>query len=1188
MRPGVTEVDAPANPHRVQAPVPRASIDSPEVPSEVRAPELEAPLTRQRLPSPVNPESEAAGPPEEERSEQEHASPAPGAEPRSEDSAITDAAEATSVDDEASDRNENHEPGGLRFAKTCGVLAILLLLTLLIRFEVVTEGVIPARGDTLTGFIPHKSHVARVVRDGQIPLWDPHIFAGQPFLADPQTAVFSPLSIPFYVLPLVPAFIVYIILKHFLAAAFTFGFLRSIGANRAGALFGGVVFSFSSTMFRQIPWQEVASTTVWVPLMFWMCELVIRNPRRLGVGLGLVAVFAFENLAGHPQLTYYHYLALGVYCGLRLLARMLAGRGFERSVASAAILLVTVGLGLGVSMIQVMPLREFQAATRYGEPFPLEEAANPMSSLVDLPNVFLGGVYPDYEDHINTSYLGVMATMLVPVGLLAGGAIAWIFGLLALAAVAIAVGLDTPVFPFLFETLPGWRYLHGPVRFLPVATFMLALLAGLGASGLFERVRPRGRRGGMPVGITMAALGILTGMAAANRVFGPFVELPFPIANGILFGAPALLVLLAFATGHIGRVAFATLALLVAFADSSHFVRARYPNVYGNPSEFLDPTETVRTLREDPELFRSIHFTNSFAVQKRIEIDESVIRTMVASIYPNFSLHHGTYDAQGVYTLKPERYTDFVREVNRGVKGGRWILDRLTMLGNPFSRLFDLLNVKYLLTAERNPLPATSPLVVTRDGDALRATLANTSQSNGVFLDWHHAPGASLPETIDVRIERRDGDPVEASISPTWIEMPAFAGFRAYEAEPAAIERETVLRLDGSGLPEDAGWQTVGEGAVVELVDGRLRLDGDEPRQILSPIVDFDHHLAVRFTATPTATDAGVTITLREAATDDVLYRCVYGDERFTGLMVGERGVKATRAIRTEAGRTDTGEFVFEQDRFRFLFGEGGERTLFRYRDLAATPPERVRLEIGVRGGAIDFDAIEVLVPRAEDRLVSRRAMITLPRGSVPTSVSATLPDRAALDRITLLDTAKFTHVLDSDGVSMYRNERSLPRAFLVGGYRVLDSDEALLEAIGSRDFDPTTTLLFTEDPGFERPEGPYTLTESTTEITSYEPNRVVCKTRCPEAAFLWMSDMLFDGWYATVDGERAPIHEANHCFRAVAVPAGEHEVVFTYAPRSFRLGALLSGASIALALILFALARRWSRASTASPLRSS
>ncbi len=1070
------------------------------------------------------------------------------------------------------------EGAGLRFAKTAGILAILLLLTLLIRFEVVTEGVIPARGDTLTGFIPHKSHVARVVRDGQLPLWDPHIFAGQPFLADPQTAVFSPLSIPFYVLPLVPAFIVYMVLKHFLAAAFTFGFLRSIGANRAGALFGGVVFSFSSTMFRQIPWQEVASTTVWVPLMFWMCELVIRDPRRLGVGLGLVAIFAFENLAGHPQLTYYHYLALGLYCGLRLLARLFTGGGFPRTVASSAILLVAVGLGLGVSMIQVMPLREFQEATRYGEPFPLEEAANPTSSLVDLPNVFLGGVYPDYEDHINTSYLGVLATVLVPVGLVVGGPLAWIFALLALIAVAIAVGLDTPVFPFLFETLPGWRYLHGPVRFLPVATFMLAILAGLGASGLLDRVRPAGRRGGAAVGLAMAALGILTGVAIANRVLGPFVELPFPIANGILFGAPALLVLIAFVTGHVGRLAFATLAIVVALADSSHFVRARYPHVYGNPAEFLDPTETVRTLREDPALFRSIHFTNSFAVQKRIEIDESVIRTMVASIYPNFSLHHGTYDAQGVYTLKPERYTDFVRQVNRGVKGGRWILDRLTMLGNPFSRLFDLLNVKYLLTAERNPLPATSSLVLEREGESLRAKLRGSAESNGIFLDWHHMPGTVLPESIDVRIEVRDADPIETSITPTWIEMPAFAGFHAYEAEPAAITRDTVLRLDGSRSPEDSGWQTVGEGSVVELVDGRLRLDGDEPRQVLSPAIDFDHHLAVRFTATPTATDAGVTITLLDAETDDVLYRCIYGDERFTGLLVGERGVKATRAVRTEAGRTDTCEFVFEQDRFRFLFGAEGERTLFRYRDLAAVPPERVRLEIGVRGGAVDFDTIEVLVPRAEDRLVSRRAMVTLPRGSVPTSLAMTLPDGASLDRVTLLDTAKFTHVLDSDGVSMYRNERALPRAFLVGGYRVLESDEALLEAIGSPNFDPTTTLLFTEDPGFERPAGPWTLTESTTEITSYEPNRVICKTRCPEAAFLWMSDMLFEGWHATVDGKSVPILEANHCFRAVAVPAGEHEIVFTYSPRSFRLGALLSGISIALALVSFALAKRWSR----------
>lgn len=1031
------------------------------------------------------------------------------------------------------------------------VLAVLLC-TLFIRFEVVTQGVIPARGDTLTGFLPHKSFVARTVQSGEMPLWDPHIFCGQPFLADPQTAVFSPFSIPFYVLPIVPAFIVYMLLKHVLAGIFTYGFVRTLGVGRAGALFAGIAFSFSSTMFRQIPWQEVASTTVWAPLLFWLCEIIIRRPDRLVVACVLPLFFAFENLAGHPQLAYYVYLALGLYCGARLLGRTMAGSStLRRSAASAAILLVTVLLGLGLSMVQVLPLQEFQSATRYGEAFPIEEAANPSSSLEALPSVFIGGVYPDYEDHINTSYIGILALALVPIGLLASGWIGALFGLIALIAVLIAVGLDTPVFPFLFDTLPGFSHLHGPVRFLPIATLAVAVLAGLGFHRLVERFAQAPRRGGNLVGVVMALLGLASGAALANRIAGPFIDgLPFAITNAACFGFPAALLLVAFISGHIGRAAFVGLGLVLAFIDLSHFDRVRYPNVYGQPDKFLEEPETVHYLNDDPEIFRAGLFTNGFAVQKRVKHDEKVIKSVVASIYPNLSLHHGTHDPQGVYSLKIERYTDFVRRLNGDVKGGRWILDRLTMLGNPFSPLFDLLNMKYVLTPETNPIPVRAPL---RETDG-RFALPGADESTHVMLDLRYPAGDEPLPPLTVTVDRAGASAVSSTVEPAWFDAPIFCAVRAYEAAPPAVDTEAVFRLDGTGGIDGSGWELVSGSA--EQVGGRLRLAGTEPRQLLSPAIDFEHRLAVRYTATPTQDNAGITVSILDAASDETLYTCIYGDEGFTGFLVRQRGVKSTRAVRTRAGREDSCEFFLEQDRLGFSLGE---RSLLRFRDFAAPMPERVRIEIGVRGGAVDFDSIEVHATRADQRFRSVRALIELPAGSLPTDVR--IGDGPELQRVTLLDQDKFTEVLESDGVRVFRNERVLPRVFLVGGYRVFEDGEQLLDRLGSDDFDPRAEVLLSRRPGLERGPGPLRLegTGVSAEITRYTANSVECRTECDVESILYLGDASFAGWTVTVDGEPATLLEANHCFRAVALTPGEHEVRFRYRPTSFRLGMAIS-----------------------------
>jgi len=64
-------------------------------------------------------------------------------------------------------------------------------------------------------------------------------------------------------------------------------------------------------------------------------------------------------------------------------------------------------------------------------------------------------------------------------------------------------------------------------------------------------------------------------------------------------------------------------------------------------------------------------------------------------------------------------------------------------------------------------------------------------------------------------------------------------------------------------------------------------------------------------------------------------------------------------------------------------------------------------------------------------------------------------------------------------------------------------------------------------------------------------------------AGYLVLADVWFPGWGATVDGRPATVYRANYLFRAVEVPAGRSEAVFTFDPASYRWGRLISLATL-------------------------
>jgi Bacterial membrane protein YfhO len=150
----------------------------------------------------------------------------------------------------------------------------------------------------------------------------------------------------------------------------------------------------------------------------------------------------------------------------------------------------------------------------------------------------------------------------------------------------------------------------------------------------------------------------------------------------------------------------------------------------------------------------------------------------------------------------------------------------------------------------------------------------------------------------------------------------------------------------------------------------------------------------------------------------------------------------------------------------------------------------------------------------------------------------------------------------------VYENQLALPRATVVGAYRVVTPAIAILDSVAAHTVDAADVTYLEEDPKLTL--GP--VANAHADIASYRLNDVTIDVDTPGPGLLRLADLWYPDWTVTVDGKPARLLKADYLLRAVPVPAGKHRVVFRFESQAMRRGLMLSIGSLVVVLALFAL----------------
>jgi len=380
-----------------------------------------------------------------------------------------------------------------------------------------------------TGYAFRHWLASEVRRTGHIPLWNPELFGGLPFVGAMHGDIFYPTAWLRLILPTGTAMNLGFIVHYVLAGLFTYLLLRRFRVSWAGAVTGGLAYQLSGVIgsYVQPGHDGKLFVTTLLPLVLLGLTLGIRERRMSGFGILALGV-GLALVSPHAQMTYYLLIAAGLFA-LYLtfgeaddvpMARRLAGLGWS---------LGAVIVGFGIGAIQLLPFFAYlpfspRATGYYG----FEGSTSYAIPWAHVPEFFLAGFtgstpagtyWGPNPLKLHSEYLGLPVIALAVAGAFAPGRrrlVLWVTGIGGL-FLLIALGAATPFYRVWWTIMPFVKQTRAPGMALYVVALMLAILAALGVDRLFDTEEHGQRRRGVAwavIGGVVLLLGVV-GLAGA-------------------------------------------------------------------------------------------------------------------------------------------------------------------------------------------------------------------------------------------------------------------------------------------------------------------------------------------------------------------------------------------------------------------------------------------------------------------------------------------------------------------------------------------------------------------------------------------------------------------------------------------------------------------------------------------------
>lgn len=380
------------------------------------------------------------------------------------------------------------------------VLFLLLVLTLLFfhKFVFSLDQIVYPAPDIFFATYAEKALFSHSITSyNSIPLWNPYVFGGSPFLGNPTSTLFNPFNLLFSLLPVGSVFGYLFAIDSFLIGLFTYLYARIIKLDKFGALVCAISVMFSGPLITSVfaGHPILSDTFTFFPLALIFFELMIVKRKLI---FAILAGFTITLMffSGAPQIAIYEILSLLMYFFLRLAFETKNIRDFLKL---SILPIIAISIGILIASVQLLPSMEFSRLSQRGESgisydFASDFSLHPYQTLSFILPYFFGsplnGTYWTKGNFWELNgYIGVLPLIFALLTLfIKKNKYVFVFLIIGLFAVFYAFGKYSYVFPYFFNYVPGFNNFRVPGRFLFIYVFSFSILSGIGASFLISNL----------------------------------------------------------------------------------------------------------------------------------------------------------------------------------------------------------------------------------------------------------------------------------------------------------------------------------------------------------------------------------------------------------------------------------------------------------------------------------------------------------------------------------------------------------------------------------------------------------------------------------------------------------------------------------------------------------------------------